>query len=160
MDGLYFSLCPFKYRAPVGIQSCCNNNGNIHPPHPPHNPVHTLIIITVSLGARFLLVLELLWFPSPWSADKNPLIRRDVCNCAHVIFPHAILTFTPAGSHVWHIWIQKVAVHSEHICGLGALSVWTSEWPGGWTLCDFTTAPRGTRLISDHWWVVSYWIWK
>lgn len=49
MDGLYSSLCPFKHRAPMGIQFSCNNNGNILPPREPHNP-RQAVIITVTSG--------------------------------------------------------------------------------------------------------------
>lgn len=52
MVGLYSSLRPLTYRAPVGIQFCCNHDGWIPPPHTPHYPLHALIII-VTLEARF-----------------------------------------------------------------------------------------------------------
>lgn len=86
MDGLYSSLCPFKYRAPVGIQFSCNNNGNIHPPHAPHHPRQAVIII-VTLGARCLPAGP--WTVLPPISSKNlinSLNHCGLCMCDRIFF--------------------------------------------------------------------------
>lgn len=54
MVGLYSSLRPLTYKAPVGIQFCCNHDGWIQPPpQKQHSPPLKAFIIIVTLGPRF-----------------------------------------------------------------------------------------------------------
>jgi len=94
MVGLYTSLSPLTYKAPVRIKFCCNQDGWTPPPHPsfllaphlphPTTPLQPLLLLPPKGPDPAPLALRPFQGVRPrgGGGSTSPTIHRDVCTCA------------------------------------------------------------------------------